>query len=65
MKTIVVCSKCGKTAEIDEAKKNGWLIAERKGKQGYMIIRCDEHITDHARKQAGLKQQYYHENKAR
>jgi len=62
--TFVVCSKCGKSAEYANAKATGWLIASREGKPGYMIIRCPEHVTDHARRQAGMKQQYYHEKKA-
>lgn len=55
MKTFVVCSKCGKVEEIDKAKDSGWLIAQRLGKpQGHMIIRCNQHITNYARRSCGL-----------
>lgn len=65
MPTMIVCSKCGKTSEHGAAKREGWLIAQRTDKpEGYLIIRCPEHTTDHARRQAGLKQEYYHQNKA-
>ena len=60
--TNVVCGKCGKVEETDKAA--GWLIAQRVDKpEGYLIIRCPEHITDHARRQAGLRQEYYHQHK--
>lgn len=63
--TLIVCSKCGKPREISAAKTEGWLIAQRVGQpEGYLIIRCPEHITDHARKLAGLRQEYYHQHKA-
>ena len=63
-KTYAVCSKCGKPKEWGEAKKEGWLIMQRESApQGYLIIRCPEHITDHARKLAGLRQEYYHQHK--
>jgi hypothetical protein len=64
--TVAVCGKCGKSSEYGKAQKEGWLIAQRTDKpEGYLIIRCPEHITDHARRQAGLKQQYYHEHKSK
>ena len=64
-KTLVVCSKCGKPNEFEKAKSEGWLVAQRIGQpEGYLIIRCSEHITDHARKLAGLRQEYYHQHKA-
>lgn len=63
-KTNVVCSKCGKPADFSKAQAAGWLIAQRIDEpEGYLIIRCPEHITDHARKLAGLRQEYYHQNK--
>lgn len=63
--TIVVCGKCGKTEKYNKAVANGWLIEQRIDKPaGHLIVRCDEHVTDYARRQAGLKQQYYHEHKA-
>ena len=62
--TLIVCSKCGKPIEFGKAKLEGWLVAQRiKQPEGYLIIRCPEHITDHARKLAGLRQEYYHEQK--
>ena len=62
--TLVICSKCGKPLEISQAKAEGWLIAQRIEKpEGWLIIRCTEHITDHARKLAGLRQEYYHQHK--
>jgi DNA-directed RNA polymerase subunit RPC12/RpoP len=63
-KTLIVCSKCGKPIEFEKAKSEGWLVAQRiEQPEGYLIIRCPEHITDHARKLAGLRQEYYHEQK--
>jgi hypothetical protein len=64
METLIVCGKCGKPEEYSKAQGGGWLIAQRVDKpEGYLIIRCPEHITDHARRQAGIKQQYYHQHK--
>lgn len=60
---VVICAKCGKVAGYESAKAEGWLIAERIDKPGHMVIRCPEHITDHARKQAGLRQEWYHQHK--
>lgn len=61
---FVVCEKCGRYEQPDKAKAGGWLVAERKGEpKGRLIIRCPEHITDHARKQAGLRQEYYHQHR--
>ncbi len=60
MITNVVCSKCGKVEKFDKARAEGWLVAQRLDKpEGHLIIRCPEHITDYARRQAGLRQQYY------
>lgn len=57
MTTFYVCSKCGKTAEADEARRR-WLIHQRAGEpQGHLVIRCPEHITEYARRLAGLPQQ--------
>jgi hypothetical protein len=64
MEGLIVCSKCGRTEKYDQAAKDGWLIAQRKDQpEGYLIIRCPEHTTDHARKLAGLRQEYYHQHK--
>lgn len=64
MNTNIVCSKCGKVEEIHKARAAGWLIAQRVDKpEGYLVIRCPEHITDYARRQAGLRQEYYHQHK--
>ena len=53
--TFVVCSKCGKTAEYGQAQRTGWLIEQRiNAPQGHLIIRCPDHITEYARRQAGL-----------
>jgi len=62
--TFLVCGKCGKPKEYGQAKRDSWLIAQRINQpQGYLIIRCQEHITDHARRQAGIRQEYYHQHK--
>lgn len=54
--TLLVCSKCGATAPSDAS---GWLNAQRKDQpEGYLIIRCPAHHTDHARRLAGLPQRY-------
>jgi ABC-type sugar transport system substrate-binding protein len=54
--TYVIRSKCGKVEEYYKAKAAGWLIAQRINKPaGYLVIRCQKHITDHARRQAGQK----------
>jgi hypothetical protein len=64
--TIVICSKCGRPEEYAKAVIDGWLIAQRKGEpEGYLIIRCPEHTTDHARRLAGMKQQFYHQKKGK
>lgn len=64
-KTYAVCQKCGKATEWGTAKKAGWLIEQRIAQpEGYLVIRCLEHITDHARRQAGQRQEYYHEHKS-
>jgi len=57
-KTLIVCSKCGKTAEYSVALANGWLVHQREGApQGHLVIRCPDHITQHTRRAAGLPQQ--------
>jgi thiaminase len=63
--TRIVCTKCGRSEDLDQALADGWLYATMvaKANQGYMVIRCPEHITDYARRQAGLRQEYYHEHK--
>lgn len=54
--TNIVCGKCGKTVEYDQAA--GWLIHQRINQpEGHLIIRCPEHITGHALRLAGLPQQ--------
>jgi hypothetical protein len=52
------CHKCGAPAPDDAANRSAWLIAQRKGApDGYMIVRCPDHITKHALMLAGLPQQ--------
>jgi hypothetical protein len=52
------CHKCGQPAPDDAANRSAWLIAQRKGApDGYMIVRCPDHITKHALMLAGLPQQ--------
>jgi hypothetical protein len=56
--TMLVCSKCGLTAEYHAALQAGWLCAElQDAPPGHLIIRCPEHITGHAMRLAGLPQQ--------
>ena len=56
--TRIVCSKCGKSEEFSAALASGWLYRQRAGEpEGYMVIRCPEHISEHARRLAGLPQQ--------
>ncbi len=57
-KTLLVCSKCGRTAEVTGPNHPaGWLVHQRKNQPaGYLIIRCPEHVTGHALKVAGLPQ---------
>ncbi len=56
--TRIVCSKCGRTAEYGQAIADGWLYAQRIGApEGHLIIRCPEHVSQHARRLAGLPQQ--------
>lgn len=57
MITLAVCGKCGKTQEWDKAKASGWLQATIPNTDGHMIVRCSQHITGHALRQAGLPQQ--------
>lgn len=56
--TNVICAKCGKVEEYNKAQSEGWLIASLPDKPGYMVIRCQVHITDHARRLAGMQQKY-------
>jgi len=64
--TYYVCGKCGRTMQPDDNDKEFWIIAQRLGKpEGHLIIRCPEHTTDYARRLAGLKQQYYHQQDSR
>jgi hypothetical protein len=64
--TSVICAKCGRVEEIGKAQAEGWLVAQRVGKpEGRLIVRCPEDITDYARRQAGLTQEYYHEKKGK
>jgi hypothetical protein len=63
--TTVFCSKCGLTSEYEKAVSDGWLIAPMVGKPNHMVIRCPKHITDHARRLAGLRQEYYHQKKGK
>lgn len=58
MDTLYVCNKCGRTEELSEAQRAGWLIHQRiDAPQGNLIIRCTEHVTGHALRLAGLPQQ--------
>jgi len=55
MNNLIVCSKCGATAAVGTP---GWLVAQRYGPpEGYLMVRCPKHISQHARRQAGLPQQ--------
>ena len=57
-KTLLVCSKCGKAEEFSKAIAQGWLHAQRKNApDGYLVVRCPEHITKHALRLADLPQQ--------
>lgn len=56
--TRIVCSKCGKSEEFGAALASGWLYHQRAGEpEGYLVIRCPQHISEHARRLAGLPQQ--------
>ena len=56
--TRIVCSKCGKSEEFGAALASGWLYRQRAGEpEGYLVIRCPAHISEHARRLAGLPQQ--------
>jgi hypothetical protein len=56
--TRIVCSKCGKSEEFGAALASGWLYRQRAGEpEGYLVIRCPQHISEHARRLAGLPQQ--------
>lgn len=56
--TRLVCSKCGRSEERDQALAEGWLCAQRVGApEGYLVIRCPAHISGWARRLAGLPQQ--------
>lgn len=54
--TVVVCSKCGRTAENTPNWTRGWLIDTHKNAEkafnGEMVIRCPQHITAYAISQA-------------
>lgn len=57
--TLYVCGKCGRTA--DELHVRDWLIASRTDTaearaEGWMVIRCPQHITAYSRRIAGLPQ---------
>ena len=51
-----VCSKCGRTVEDHPNWTRGWLIASHKMAEksynGEMVIRCPEHITGYALRNA-------------
>jgi hypothetical protein len=56
--TMLVCSRCGKSAEFNRALADGWLYAQRvDALEGYLVVRCPEHVTAHALRLAGLPQQ--------
>jgi hypothetical protein len=58
MLTNVVCSKCGKVAEYEQAQAAGWFIHQRvNAPDGHLVIRCPEHVTEYARRIAGVPQQ--------
>ena len=53
MTTIVVCEKCKRVEEFHAAQSAGWLMAQRLDKpEGYLIIRCPEHVSSYARRKA-------------
>jgi DNA-directed RNA polymerase subunit RPC12/RpoP len=57
--TLYVCGKCGRTADDQHVRE--WLIARRVDTaeaqaEGWMVIRCPAHITEYARRIAGLPQ---------
>ena len=52
LRTINVCSKCGETTTAWETTDD-WLIGSSKAKAGQMVIRCPQHITRYAIRQAG------------
>jgi hypothetical protein len=57
--TRIVCSKCGRSEEFSAALASGWLYRQRAGEpEGYMVIRCPAHISEHARRLAGLPQKH-------
>ena len=49
--TYYRCATCGDTT--DNMEDESWLIAPRVGHPGHMVIRCPEHITEYAIRQAG------------
>lgn len=54
----LVCGKCGRAKERTAALKSGWLEHQiEDAPEGYLIIRCPDHITGHALRLAGLPQQ--------
>lgn len=62
--SFVICCKCGRVEEFCRAVEQGWLIAQRQDKPvGYLIIRCSDHVTDYACRQAGFRQGYYRHHK--
>jgi len=57
-KSLLVCDKCGMTAEITDAVRTDWLKAQRNDKpQGFLIIRCPNCINEYARRLANLPRQ--------
>lgn len=56
IKTVFVCSTCGRTVENKPNWTRGWLIAQSKNAEdrfnGVMVIRCPLHITDYALRKA-------------
>lgn len=57
----IKCATCARSEIIDVAGDEGWLMRQRVGKaQGWLIIRCPEHITDYSLRQAGIsREQFY------
>jgi uncharacterized protein YlaI len=51
--TKYICGICGRKEDINNTKN--WLISQRKNKpMGYLIIRCEKHITNYAKSIAGV-----------
>ncbi len=64
MLNLVVCERCKLAKKYEEAKAEGWLIGRLEDKREgggtdiRIVVRCPEHISEHARGMVGLPKEH-------